>query len=570
MGSDKTHKTHVEIPWPKPVAVAAGLLLLALPVSLALFTAAVPAGHDAFEYLPRQVEFHENIIHGILLPRWAPDLSSGAGQPLFLFNPPLFYYLAEIWKLLGFDFVRAINLACVVIVFASAAGMFLLGRLYFGDLGGWLAATAYLYAPYFAVDLYVRSALAEYAAFPFFAFALFGFGAYAKHRRTRDLLIGAAALAGVLLCHNGAALLFAPLLGGFIVFTAWTERSWTIFRRQIYGLLLGSGLSAFVWLPALAMNQDVQVRTLLRQGYALYSNHFVYLHQLLHSPWGYGYSLPGDQDGMSFSLGWGHLLLAAIALCAVARFKFLRRPMLFFAVSAAVLCVTILPSAQPVWAHLTLLQYIAFPWRWLGPISICIAMLVAALGPALATLHQWRSRAVAGALALLIVPNLSHFHPGRFQDVDLALWTPQQIASRGLWVSQWEEYRPRWIPNFPAYRPRAAEIFASHASISNPRRTPISWTGDVNAPTPSTIQMSIAYFPNWQVHIDGQRATLLPDPSTGLIRFDVPAGEHHVTVEFRRTALLWIGDSTSVLALLILARLAMPVRPRPSWGQFYE
>ena len=123
----------------------------------------------------------------------------------------MFYYLAEIWHLIGFDLVTAMNLACVLIVLASAAGAFLLGRLYFGDAGGWLTAAAYLYAPYFAVDLYVRTAWAEFAAFPFFAFSLYQFGAYAKDGRRRHLLLGAAAFAGILLSHHGAALLFAPL-----------------------------------------------------------------------------------------------------------------------------------------------------------------------------------------------------------------------------------------------------------------------------------------------------------------------------------------------------------------------
>ena len=197
---------------------ALGLIALAMPVCVSLITSKLPNGHDATEYLPRMVEFHENIAHGILLPRWAPDLSRGTGQPLFLFNPPMFYYLGEFWHLLGFDFVKSINLAAIAIVIASAFGMFLLGRLYFGPTGGWLAAAAYLYAPYFAVDLYVRSALAEFSAFPFFAFALYGFGAYAKFGRRPYLLIGAAAFAGVLLCHNPAALLFAPMLGALILF----------------------------------------------------------------------------------------------------------------------------------------------------------------------------------------------------------------------------------------------------------------------------------------------------------------------------------------------------------------
>ena len=89
---------------PRPARIAGGLATLALPVCVSLFTSKLSSGHDANEYLPRMVEFHENIAHGILLPRWAPDFSHGAGQPLFLFNPPMFYYLAELWHLLGFGY----------------------------------------------------------------------------------------------------------------------------------------------------------------------------------------------------------------------------------------------------------------------------------------------------------------------------------------------------------------------------------------------------------------------------------------------------------------------------------
>src|SRR5262249_27574676 len=148
---------------------------LAMPVALPLFTSGVLEGHDAYEYFPRVIEVHQNVSHQIVLPRWAPDLGRGFGQPLFIFRPPFFYWIAEAWHLLGWDVVTAVNLACIVLVFAAAFAMFLLGRLYFGDTGGWLATTAYLYAPYFAVDLYVRSALEEFAAFALFAIALYGF-----------------------------------------------------------------------------------------------------------------------------------------------------------------------------------------------------------------------------------------------------------------------------------------------------------------------------------------------------------------------------------------------------------
>ncbi|HMC58841.1 MAG TPA: glycosyltransferase family 39 protein, partial [Candidatus Solibacter sp.] len=240
----------------REVAIACGLVLLAAPVCIPLFTGSVLWGHDGFAYFPRLVEVDQNIAHGVLVPRWAPDLGRGSGQPLFLFHPPMIYYFGELWRLLGCSFVTAMNLACATVVLASAVGMFLLARLYFGETGGWLGAAAYLYVPYFAVDLYVRSAMEELAAFPFIALAMYGFGAFAagpkSPRARRYWLIGVAAYTGLLLCHFPAALLFTPLLLAFLALTAWMEKSWQVLIKQALGFVLALGLGAFIWVPALA------------------------------------------------------------------------------------------------------------------------------------------------------------------------------------------------------------------------------------------------------------------------------------------------------------------------------
>src|SRR4051794_8197778 len=238
-------------PVPSSATLAYALLAaaLVLPVAAPFLGSAQPNGHDALQYLPRVVEFHENIRHGILLPRWAPDLDSGQGEPLFLLNPPLFYYLTEAFHLAGVAFVPAMNAVCVVLIFAAAAAMFLLARWYFGPAGGALAAIAYVYAPYFLVDLYVRTAFAEFSAFPFYPLVLYGFARHAQSRRRNDLALGAAAYAAIWFAHTPAALLFSPLLGAFLLFLAWRERSVGLLATQILTAMLGMLLAAAVWLP---------------------------------------------------------------------------------------------------------------------------------------------------------------------------------------------------------------------------------------------------------------------------------------------------------------------------------
>ena len=534
------------------ILIAGGLVLLALPVCIPLFTGTVLWGHDAFEYFPRLVEFHQNITHGVLLPRWAPDLGRGTGQPLFLFHPPMIYYLGELWRLLGFDVVAAMNLACVVVVLLSAAAMFLLARLYFGDAGGWLGAAAYLYVPYFAVDLYVRSAMEEFSAFPFFALALYGFGAYARRRRLGCWLIGAAAFAGVLCCHFMAAFLFTPLLLGFLGLTAWMEKSWTVLWKQGCGFLLGLGLSACIWAPALLSRQDAAIHRAI-EGYFLYSNHFVYLHQLFYSPWGYGFSVPGPNDGMSFALGWSHLLLVLLVWIWISRHPQPgdRRLWRFFGVAAVLLCILMLQDALWFWEQVPLLQYVNLPWRLLGPVAICLAMLIAPLGSLLASAPRWRTPGVVAAMALLIVPNLSHLHPGKVADVDLSFWTPLQLAVRGFESTTTGEVTPRWMTAPPAYSAAAARVLSSDAQIQRPGRTPFHWSSPVSAQAASTIEMQTAWFPGWEVRVDGQPVSAGPGTPSGLITFQVPTGEHFVEVEYGRTPAEKAAAGISIASLLV-------------------
>ena len=260
----------IALPHGKTLLLAAGVLLLALPVAIPMLTSRMAQGDDALGYLPRQIEFHRNIAGGTLLPRWAPDLGRGAGQPLFLFVPPMLHYIAELWHLAVPDLQAAVNLATATLVVLFAAGMFLLGRLYFGAPGGFLCAAAALYAPYMSMDLYVRAALSEYSAFPFCAWALYAFAAFARQGRRRHLAMGALAYAGIVLSHFMVAFYFTPLLIGFLLFTTKRER----WPSLAMGVLLGIGLSACIWLPVVVESSYVQLQRSM-QGNLNYTNHLL-------------------------------------------------------------------------------------------------------------------------------------------------------------------------------------------------------------------------------------------------------------------------------------------------------
>ena len=535
--------------------IAGGLIILALPVCLPLLTTQLPGGHASQTYFPRLIEFHENIHHGILLPRWAPDLSDGYGQPFFLFNPPLLYYIAEIWHLLGLTVVTALNLACVALVLVAGVGMLGLGRLYGGPAGGWLAATAYLYAPYFQLNIFVRHAWDEVCALACYPLILYGFGRAARHRQPGWILVGGVAYAALLWSHQQAAWVFTPVLLAYVCFQAWQAHSWFVLRRQLVGVGLGLGAGAAIWLPAFAESASIFLDRAI-DDYFQYTHHFVYPHQFVSATWGYGLSVAGYQDALSLSLGWSQLGILALAVLWFARSVdqnnlFSHTSWRFFSWTTVAMCFGMLPGAVWLWDQIPLLAYVQFPWRLLGPASVGVGVLMALLAPALSQRRVW----ISGALSLLILANIGHSRPQHFVPVDLTMWAPSQLAQRGISVTARREYEPRWRLQHQAFRTDALRVIQGAAEVTDLDRTPIDWSAQVTAQHETRLEAACTYFPGWQVLIDGQTVPMTIAEPSGLIQFVVPAGTHTVSLQFRRTWPRWVGEGIGLVAVLSILGL---------------
>jgi hypothetical protein len=224
----------------------------------------------------------------------------------------------------------------------------------------------------------------------------------------------------------------------------------------------------------------------------------------------------------------------------------------FFCGTTLVVCGMMLPGSVWFWDHIPLLGYVQFLWRLLGPASVCIAVLIALISPGLS-----QRRAVwVGAFSLLILANIGQARPHQYRPVDLSHWTPQQIAERGISVTTRREFQPRWIQHRQAFRSDSLRVLHGTAEVTDLRRTPIHWSAQVTAEHETRLKAACAYFPGWQVFVDGQAVPLTIAEPSGLIQFPVPAGTHTVSLQFTRTWSRWVGEGISVLAVLGMFGLA--------------
>jgi hypothetical protein len=540
--------------------------LLALLAGLPLFQFKVMRGHDALEYLPRTIEFQRALSAGQLLPRWAPDLSGGYGQPFFNFNPPLFYYAATAFHALGFSFVAAQNLAIFALLWLAGLGMYALAADLYGRHGGLVAATAYLYAPYLLVTLYVRAALADFAAFAFIPLAIWGLHRFAHGGRPVFAWIGALAVALLMLSSNTVALIACPVLALLVVWQAYAGRSWPMLLRGVGCLLAGLGLSAFFWLPALVERDFVHTARLL-EGYLNYRNHFVYPLQLLFSPWGYGLSLPGPGDGMSFEIGYVQLGLAVaglVVLWYIRRAGGRQAQLLGFAltllVAAAFFASTL---SQFLWDGLPLLQYLEFPWRFLSLAAVGAALVSGSLFLLVGT---DRPRLANGLAALLIaglfLSNFVHAQPAGFYNVVDDNYSPQSIAAGRISVTTAEEYEPVWVverPQAPAAEPLTFREGAGRALVT--WLSPTYREFQIQVGQSARLRLNTFYFPGWTLTVDsGGRAIDYNNPQ-GAIEFLLEPGTHVVRFRFVDTPIRWWSATLSLLTLVLgLSTFWLPSR----------
>ena len=534
-----------------------GVLLASLLAGLPTFQFKIMNGHDAREYLPRAVEFYAGLRTGLLFPRWAADLSGGYGQPFFNFNPPLFYYLTGFWHTLGFSQIAAQNLSILSLLLLAGLGMYLLAGDAFGKRGGLVSSVAYLFAPYLLTVLYVRHALADFAAFAFLPFAFWGIYRYTRRNQPVFLAVGAVSMALLLLSSNPVALITFPFLLLLVALEAGRQRAWLALWRGLWSLGLGLGLAAFFWLPALVERDFVHLHRLM-EGYLNFNNHFVYLRQFFQLNWGYGLSLPGLDDGMNFGLGLVYLLCTGLAGWLLLRTRVASRQVgvlpllfLFVAVLSAYLAST---GSQFLWWWLPLLQFLEFPWRFLSLTALSTAFLC---GFPLLFLRKmntnWANGYMIVVIGALLWFGFPYAKPQDFLDLKEADYSPQAIAAANRSISTAREYEPEWVKIPPAApAPQPVTFVKGQGTALTVRASPQHQLTQVDSQEVVHLRANTFYFPGWTLRVNGEIWDFGIDPESGTMLFQLPAGVQSVELRFVDTPVRWWAKRLSLLALGLL------------------
>lgn len=498
------------------------ILIILIPSFSLMLRPGIFTMHDFHVF--RQQQFDKCLHLGYFPCRWAFDATKGYGQPLFNFYGQLPYWIGEIPRLLGTQIIDAAKLNFIFTLTASAVAMFFLARKFWGNTGGVVSAVFYTYAPYRAVDIWVRGALNEAYSFIWYPLILLFLDNYLEHRHKRDLFWLIIFSTALLITHNLSMLMLAPFLA-----------IWTLKKLKAVPGLIAAGLtifllSAFYLLPVVFESSQVTL-TQTTQDYYSYQLHWTTLKQLFISNfWGYGGSTWGPNDTMSFSVGY---LQWIIPLILVPFFIFRRNKFsnLYFLISILGFLAVFLTHGKSefIWKLISPMSYIQFPWRFL---TVSIFFLSLASGAISTKIRLFGSVIL---ICLVVLLNFSFFRPDIWRNIS----DREQFSD-----SLWNEQRSSAISDF---WPKEAKIPKDFA----PQNPLVLYTTD----SYQKVQFPTVYFPGWQLAVDGVKTEVFPDGPSRLITARLPLSYKNYTLRFTNTSIRTLGNIVSAVTLLVLVLL---------------
>ncbi|HJX39798.1 MAG TPA: DUF6541 family protein [Anaerolineae bacterium] len=551
-----------------------------LIVALSLFAWAPLVGppyfldaHDAPHSIFFLNQFDQAIRDGVLYPRWGVDFALGYGYPLFNIYSTLAFYVAEVFVLLGASLTAAVKLTYIAGFMISGLTMYAFAKRVLSPQAGLVAGAIYMFAPYRLLDIYVRSAFAEFCAFSFMPLVLLLFHGLAHHRSWRRFGLAGLAYAALFLTHAATALLFTILLIPYVAFLALGEvrRGWSSVVRLV-GIYVGAAafavaLAAIFLLPMIAEKGYI-VEGQWTQGSFEYAKHFVYPSQLFSSFWGYGYAGEGLADEMSLQLGLAAVTLALIgAIYSLGRLVAGWPHVAFFLAATLVVVGAMMPAAQPLWGALPLAGFVQFPWRLLGLVALTISVLS---GAAVQGLAEGGSSGAQGldarvAVLALIVVLASYGYtlpqytaPSARSEQSVAIidfetfYPPDRVG-----MTAWAEEQPQDSPLVEQYLSgepliKAAGL-AEGMQVQMIKHSASREEVEVTSPRGGELRFYTYYFPGWRGYVDGREVEIYPGGRHGLITLQVPPGEHRVSIRFGDTPVRTAGKLVTVASLVLAA-----------------
>lgn len=555
---------HAHAPKPGEHALPALLLLplAALVAVLPLILKGCSCGHDFDFHLLSWMEAASQFRHGVLHLHWAYSAAWNAGEPRFVFYPPLSWTLGG-WLGLLLPWQAVPIVYTWFALTACGLGMYRFAREFASRNTAVLVAMLYIVNPYMLFTAYERTAYAELLAAAWLPLLLVGI----LHERVT--VLGLAIPIALLWLTNAPAAVMGcytvALIGLLRVLLSTRpsnagKHTTALTVRITSGAALGLALAAWFILPAAYERRWVEINMAMVPGMRI-ADSFLFTH-----------TADPDHDAVLRTASWIAIaILATLCLALAAAWRtrtsdrLPRQSTAILAILTAAIALLLTPLSAPLWRLLPEMQFLQFPWRL---VMVLASAAGAALAIALRAINLQRRTAVL-LVMLLVAASTTLAAKLFFQPCDATEAVASRVAvfNTHAGAEPTDEYTPKdadndvLAPHAPAYwladSPDAAPPSGQPAA-------PVPLRFTVESPHAEMLILHLRAYPAWQVLVNGVAATPAPLRADGLLAVPVPAGHTTIQLRYRRTTDETAGIAISLIALLVALFIRARSSPQPT------
>jgi len=575
-------------PWRRLTGPAI-LLLAAAAATFPQVIAGVSCGHDFDFHLLSWLEALNGWRHGILYPHWATTPNFGAGEPRFVFYPPLTWMLGALLRFAIKPLRWTPLTEIALLLWATGLGTRALACELLTEGAATLAGCAAIFSGYALFTAYERSAFGELTGGLWIPLLLL----FALRDRkpgapwlARALDGSAAALtlvvAGAWLSNVPLGVMASYLLAAVALAAALLRRSWAPVVRATAAAAIGVGLASFFLVPAAWEQRWVDVKQITDDPGERIENSWLFAR----------HADPAMEFHDTVLLKASIIAVTMLAVALVCLLIAWRRGAMRgrrslwipLALIAPAILFLLLPVSLPVWNLLPELKFLQFPWRWLVVLEAPMAIfLAAAVWPE----RRWLRIAVTAICMLLFAGAAWAACLALTQDCDAddSPWGLQNAFRSGAGVAGTDEYEPPGADDGLVAMGLPGACLVSDPAITlgapspdtNPTWDPSQGTCEAtlepstNSPEHLRLTGSVPHdgylvlrlrrYPAWRVTLNGKPAEMDDQRDDGLMAIDVQKGPVDLAADWTTTRDVVAGRWLSVLALflcLLERRMARP------------
>ncbi len=513
------------------------ILVITLSALFPLFSNQLLYSDDAELHAARVANYYLAIKQNQIPPRWAPNLDSGYGSPVFNFTYPLPYMISSvIYMALPINIVTSLNLTIILLTTLGVTGAYFTARKFsLSQLRSTIAAILYLSAPYTLINIYSRTALGEISFFSFLPWMMWSIEHFIRDKKIKFYIPIALviSLSLLILSHQTSALITLPILAiYYLTRIEKNKQRMTLIKRTLPLFITSIILTAWYWLPALIEKQFI----ILDRADTITN----YLTQFPKRTSFFFHNIIGLDRLNTFklvSVSYSFWMLFFSSLWIGVKNKKAKTTWFLLLISLLIL-ILMMPFTRPIWLVSGLGNYIQYPWRLLSVLTLTSLLMY---------LHLIKQKKYWLDGVLVIISTVAIFtyaQPRGFQS-----WSDYELLEYFKTTTTFNEFQPIWAAEYTRNFPK------EKLSFRNPQQQlyedevihPVEgvsyeidhWLGstmsyEIQSDESIEVIQKTYYFPGWKLNVNNQPQKIIYQDNEfpGHITYHLNPGKHQIKLNF--------------------------------------